>query len=200
MALTATTKLEAVNVLLSCIGEAPVNSLTSGLVDAETAETILDSVSREVQSQGWGFNTDYEREFTLDANNQIQIASDVLRIDMAERRTSELDVVARGSKLYNRATNSFYFDPSISSVKMNAVVLLSFDDLPEAARRYVTIRSARIFQDRVVGSDTLHAFHQRDELMALVELKDADSEVNDHNIFDNYSVASVLDRTGGRVI
>ena len=200
MALTATTKLEAVNVLLSCIGEAPVNSLTSGLVDAETAETILDSVSREVQSQGWGFNTDYEREFTLDANNQIQIASDVLRIDMAERRTSELDVVARGSKLYNRATNSFYFDPSISSVKMNAVVLLSFDDLPEAARRYVTVRSARIFQDRVVGSDTLHAFHQRDELMALVELKDADSEVNDHNIFDNYSVASVLDRTGGRVI
>lgn len=107
MALTATTKLEAVNVLLSCIGEAPVNSLTSGLVDAETAETILNSVSREVQSQGWGFNTDYEREFTLDANNQIQIASDVLRIDMAERRTSELDVVARGSKLYNRATNSF---------------------------------------------------------------------------------------------
>lgn len=200
MALTATTKLEAVNVLLSCIGEAPVNSLTSGLVDAETAETILDSVSREVQSQGWGFNTDYEREFTLDANNQIQIASDVLRIDMAERRTSELDVVARGNKLYNRATNSFYFDPSISSVKMNAVVLLSFDDLPEAARRYVTVRSARIFQDRVVGSETLHAFHQRDELMALVELKDADSEVNDHSIFDNYSVASVLDRTGGRVI
>lgn len=200
MALTATTKLEAVNVLLSCIGEAPVNSLTSGLVDAETAETILNSVSREVQSQGWGFNTDYEREFTLDANNQIQIASDVLRIDMAERRTSELDVVARGSKLYNRATNSFYFDPSISSVKMNAVVLLTFEDLPEAARRYITIRSARIFQDRVVGSETLHAFHQRDELVALVELKDADSEVNDHNIFDNYSVASVLDRTGGRVI
>lgn len=200
MALTATTKLEAVNVLLSCIGEAPVNSLTSGLVDAETAETILDSVSREVQSQGWGFNTDYEREFTLDGNNQIPIAPDILRIDMAERRTTELDVIARGKKLYNRATNSFYFDPSISSVKMNAVVLLTFDDLPEAARRYVTVRSARIFQDRVVGSDTLHAFHQRDELMALVELKDSDSEVNDHNIFDNYSVASVLDRTGGRVI
>lgn len=200
MALTATTKLEAVNVLLGAIGEAPVNSLTSGLVDAETAETILDSVSREVQSQGWGFNTDYERQFTLDVNNQIIIPPDILRIDMAERRTTEVDVVARGNKLYNRATNSFYFDPSISSIKMNAVVLLNFDDLPEAARRYVTIRSARIFQDRVVGSETLHTFQQRDELVALVELKDADSEVNDHNIFDNYAVASVIDRTGGRVI
>lgn len=200
MALTATTKLEAVNTLLTAIGEAPVNSLTSGLVDAETAETILDSVSREVQSQGWNFNTDYEREFTLDSNKQIIVPPDVLRIEMAERRTSELDVVARGNKLYNRATNSFYFDSTIPSVKMNAVVLLNFDDLPESARRYVTIRSARIFQDRVVGSDVLHSFHQRDELVALVELKDADSQVSDHNIFDNYSVTSVIDRTGGRVL
>lgn len=200
MALTATTKLEAVNTLMTAIGEAPVNSLTSGLVDAETAETILDSVSREVQSQGWNFNTDFERSFTPDTNKQIPIPSDILRIDMAERRTSELDVVARGSKLYNRATNSFYFDSSISAVSMNAVVLLNFDELPESARRYVTIRSARIFQDRVVGSDTLHAFQQRDELQALVELKDADGEVSDYNIFDNYAVASVIDRTGGRVL
>jgi hypothetical protein len=37
-------------------------------------------------------------------------------------------------------------------------------------------------------------------LVALVELKDADGEVNDNNIFDNYSVYSVLDRTGGGVI
>jgi len=200
MALTATTKLEAVNTLMTAIGEAPVNSLTSGLVDAETAETILDSVSREVQSQGWNFNTDFERSFTPDTNKQIPIPSDILRIDMAERRTSELDVVARGNKLYNRATNSFYFDSSISAVSMNAVVLLNFDELPESARRYVTIRSARIFQDRVVGSDTLHAFQQRDELQALVELKDADGEVSDYNIFDNYAVASVIDRTGGRVL
>jgi len=83
---------------------------------------------------------------------------------------------------------------------MNTVVVLKFTDLPESARRYITIRSARIFQDRVVGSDLLHGFHQQDELRALVELKDADSLVNDHNIFDNYSVASVIDRVGGRVL
>mgnify|MGYP001400660828 CR=1 FL=1 len=58
MALTATTKLEAVNLMLSTIGEAPVNSLTSGLVDAELAETILASVSKAVQSEGWNFNTE----------------------------------------------------------------------------------------------------------------------------------------------
>ena len=199
MALTATTKLEAVNTLLTAIGEAPVNSLTSGLVDAETAETILDSVSREVQSQGWAFNTNYLQEFTPNSDLQIVIAPDVLRIDMADNRSTTIDVVARGSKLYNRATNSFYFEAT-AAIKMNTVVVLEFTDLPESARRYITIRSARIFQDRVVGSDLLHGFHQQDELRALVELKDADSLVNDHNIFDNYSVASVIDRVGGRVL
>ena len=36
--------------------------------------------------------------------------------------------------------------------------------------------------------------------MALVELKDSDNQVLDTTIFDNYSVVSVLDRTGGGVL
>ena len=37
-----TTKLEAVNIMLSAIGEAPVTKLNSGLVEADIAETILE--------------------------------------------------------------------------------------------------------------------------------------------------------------
>ena len=40
-----TTKLEAVNTMLSAIGEAPVTALNLGLVEADIAETILESVS-----------------------------------------------------------------------------------------------------------------------------------------------------------
>ena len=66
---TPTTELEAVNIMLSTIGEAPVNNLDSGLVDAETAETILKNVSRDVQSHGWNFNSepDYTLRLTLAA-------------------------------------------------------------------------------------------------------------------------------------
>lgn len=200
MALLATTKLEAVNTLLGAIGEAPVNSVNSGLVDAETAEKILDEVSREVQSQGWSFNTDFERAFTPDSTNQFLLPTNILRIEQSGPRTATQDVIARGSKLYDRVESSFFFSPSVTSIKMNVVVYLDFEELPEAARRYITIRSARIFQDRVVGSNELHAFQQRDELVALVELKDADSNVNDNNIFDNYGVSSIIDRLGGRVL
>ena len=200
MALTTTTKLEAINTMLSAIGESPVNSLTSGLVDAEQAETILNSVNREVQSMGWSFNTDLKRQFVPDTNKQIQIPSNILRIDMAQDKTDKLELVQRGTKLYNRASSSFFMDDDITQVLMNAVVLLDFEDLPEAARRYITIRAARIFQDRVVSSNDLHIYQERDELMALVELKASDNQVLDTTIFDNYSVVSVLDRTGGGVL
>ena len=54
----ATSKLKAVNILLSVIGEAPVNNLTPPLTgDASLAERVLDEISTEVQSSGWSWNT-----------------------------------------------------------------------------------------------------------------------------------------------
>jgi len=119
---------------------------------------------------------------------------------MAQDRTATLDVVQRGSRLYNRATNSFFFSTDVTEVSMNAVVLLDFTDLPEAARRYITLKAARVFQDRVVGSAELHGYQQRDELLAKVELDDAEGQVNDNTIFDNLSVYYIVDRLGGRVL
>ena len=59
-----TTKLESINTMLSTIGEAPVNSLTGSLpTDATMAINILDEINREVQAQGWKFNTSYKVTF-----------------------------------------------------------------------------------------------------------------------------------------
>ena len=201
MTVAATTELESINIMLAAIGEAPVNSLTGTVpVDVRLAQSTLTEVNKEVQSEGWSFNTDLKRQFVPDTNKQIQIPSNILRIDMAQDKTDKLELVQRGTKLYNRASSSFFMDDDITQVLMNAVVLLDFEDLPEAARRYITIRAARIFQDRVVSSNDLHIYQERDELMALVELKDSDNQVLDTTIFDNYSVVSVLDRTGGGVL
>ena len=58
------TELEAVNILLTTIGEAPVNTLTGNQVtDVSIANQVLNEVSREVQSQGWHFNTE-QRVYT----------------------------------------------------------------------------------------------------------------------------------------
>ena len=51
------------------------------------------------------------------------------------------------------------------------VYLLPFDEIPEQAKRYITIRSARIFHDRTLGANTLHKFSLEDEEKALKYFK-----------------------------
>lgn len=187
-----TTKLDAVNTMLSAIGEAPVNSLSSGLVEAEIAETILNTVDREVQSMGWHFNTEYKKSFAQDTNGEVPLGTDILRAD-AHLDANSKDLVQRGLRMYDRKNHTFAIK---QAVNLDVVVQLDFADLPEVAKRYVTLKATRIFQDRVVGSNTLHDFQERDEMVALMELKEFDQASDDNNIFDNYDVFKVIDRKG----
>tara|TARA_R100001463_G_scaffold40438_1_gene85808 strand:+ start:1222 stop:1854 length:633 start_codon:yes stop_codon:yes gene_type:complete len=190
--LQPTTKLEAVNVMLTSIGEAPVNSLISGLEDAELAETILESVNKETQSRGWIFNTDLKLSLSPNTDNQIVLPDNYLRVDTrGTLRSSSKDIVERGRKLYDRIGNSFTFTDAVT---VDVVILLDFTDIPEVARRYITIRSARIFQDRVLSSTNIHGFQLQDEQQAYIELQDYHAETADFNIFDNYDTFAPLDR------
>jgi hypothetical protein len=191
--MTPTSKLEAVNILLSSVGEAPVNSLSSGLVDAEMAETILGSTSRAVQSRGWHWNREVDVDLLQDASGHVPLPANTLLADPSNSET-ELDLIQRGMKFYNRKTHSFVVG---TSLKANLTILLEFTDLPEAARRYITVRGARIFQDRILGSRELHGFQEIDEAVALADLQGAEAEAGDYSIFNNYDVYRVIDRVGG---
>jgi len=179
-----TSKLQAVNQMLSFIGEAPVNSLedAGGVGDVSLAERTLDEVTVEVLSQGWHFNTNYDVVHTPDSNKQIVLSDTVLRIDTKVGVYGNMDVSLRGNKLYNRADNSYEFDES--EIKTTEVMSLPWEDLPEAARRYITLRSARLFQDRAVGAEDLREVGMREELSALATLREYDSEASDYSVFD----------------
>ena len=187
MALAKTTRLQAVNTMLSTIGEAPINTLTGVLgVDVATAERVLDETSLEVQSMGWHFNTVPEVELTPDSSTKlITVAPNVVRIDVESSATH--DLVLRGDTLFDRKNNTNLFDKSIK--KVTVVTALDFTDLPQLARHYITIRAARIFQDRVVGSEKHHSFTLRDEMMALSKLREYEMDTGDHSIFDNFTVS-----------
>lgn len=190
--LSPTTELEAINTMLSTIGEAPVNTVEdNGIVDAVIARQILRSTSREVQSRGWHFNTEKGFLLTPDSEGFITLPPTTLRVDTVDE-FQDIDVVLRGNRLYDRRNHTFKFDKPI---RVDAVILLPFEELPEVAREYITIRASRIFQERVVGSDILSSFSKSDELRALVALQEMEADTADYNILtDNYSVARVLVR------
>ena len=182
---TRTTELEAVNTILSTIGEAPLSTLTGSLpVDGTTAKNILNEISREVQSAGWHFNTQYKVDLTRDTSNKVPIGTDVVRVELSNRYDkSSYDVVQRGNYLFNLAKNSDIFDQDFTENTL--IYLLDFDKLPEQARRYITIRSARVFHDRTLGANTLHKFSSEDEARSLSVMKQAEMATGDNTIFDS---------------
>lgn len=191
MAINLTTRLEAVNTMLGTIGEAPVNALTGTTADAALAATLLDESSREVQSAGWKFNTESNVDFTRTTDGKITLGQNILRFDVDPVLYQDVDPVQRGAELYDAKGHSYVFPRDL---KAEVVYLLEFEKLPEQARRYITVRAARIFQSRYVGSDQLNGFSLRDEMTALANLQDAHADSGDYTIFDSYDAARPLIR------
>lgn len=177
--LAPTTKLQAVNVLLSTINEAPINSLLNlSNVHAAVAVEMLDEVSRAIQSRGWHWNRDDDYTLALDANSKIPVPINTLSVD-SYGNDAYRDVALRGQYLYDRKNHTYIFD---SSIKVTITFLFDWDELPEPARRYITMRAARMFQNRVLGSEALNQFNSRDELTALAYLEDEEARVSGRNL------------------
>ena len=191
---TRTTELEAVNTILSTIGEAPLNSLTGSLpVDGTMAQNILDEINREVQSIGWHWNTHYKVDLNRDTDNKIPVGTDVLRIQLNTKYDrSSYDIVQRDNYLYNLADNSEIFSSDFTET--NVIYLLDFTKIPEQARRYITIRSARVFHDRTLGANTIHKFSSEDEARSLAVLKQAEAQTGEYSIFDSHLQSYTVNR------
>ena len=202
MAVAATTELEAINIMLAAIGEAPINSLTDTLpVDARTAQNTLTEVNKSVQSEGWSFNTEIDVTLTRDGSNQINLPTNVLRVDANIHQHPTIDPIQRGLKLYDRQNNKYEFDDDLICT---VVYYRDFDEITEQARRYINIKAARIFVDRLIGDQGLRTYTQEDETRARAILTESDYANADHNllrgdpsltnIFDTYNPSSALIR------
>ena len=202
MTVAATTKLQAINMMMAAIGETPVNTLTGTLhADVVIAQSTLTEINKDVQSEGWSFNTEIDVTLTRDGSNHINLPKDILRVDANIHQHPTIDPIQRGLKLYDRQNNKFTFDEDLICT---IVYFREFDEIPEPARRYMTIKAARVFVDRLVGDQGLRTYTEQDEIRARAILMETDYANADHNllrgdpsltnIFDTYNPSSALIR------
>lgn len=178
----AMTKLEAVNEMLLAIGQAPVNTLeVAGIRDVSIAESILDNVSREVQSSGHSFNTFYEAK-SPDVNGDIIVPPDVLSIDAVDPRYAVVTLVDPDDsalKLFDKDERSFTFT---DDVECEVAKLLPFESIPQHARRYIVSMAKLRFQASAVGSSMLNSLIEQEVGMAYAEFRRAELLQQDNNI------------------
>lgn len=189
--LTPTTELEAVNQMLGTIMEAPVNSLLNvGSLDAQRAISTLAEVSRDLQAQGWNFNQEKGMKLLPTASGEILLPVNCISVDTVGPDKG-LDLIQRGMRLYNRREHTFTIGKAVT---VDMTVLLPFDELPEAARRYIAVLACRMFQRRSVGSNALDAFSDTDETRARMAFRRSVKATDTLNIFDNPDMQRMLRR------
>jgi hypothetical protein len=200
----ATTKLQAVNTLLSIIGEAPINSLTPPLTgDASLADRVIDEISTEVQGAGWSWNTMIYKQIPLDANGHSTLASNTLAVRFNPISYPSQRFVLRGTKLFDRVTNDYDLRDSLgvamtggtSDLIAEIVEELAWDDVPETGKRYIMIRAGRIFANRAVTSNSIESYTSEDEANALQILKRTEDMAQNNNF-----ISGPDDMYGGRVV
>ena len=184
------TELDAVNSILMSVGETPVNTLTVQSPEVAIAQKTLRQVCREIQAEGWSYNTENEYPIDLDTNNQCIIPNNVLQLDLnIFQHGKDYDVVRRSDngvmKVYDKKGHTFTFE-NCSKLYFDIVWMVDFEDLPQAFKDYITTRASRIASNRMVNSAPSAKLLETDEAAARALAVEYEMKQSDHNIFNDY--------------
>ena len=184
------TELDAVNSILMSVGETPVNTLAVQSPEVVIALNTLRQVCREIQAEGWSYNTENEYPINLDTNNQCIIPNNVLQIDLnIFQHGKDYDVVRRSDngimKVYDKKGHTFTFE-NCSKLFFDIIWMLDFEDLPQVFKDYITTRASRIASNRMVNSQPSARLLEADEAASRAAAVEYENRQGDHNIFNDY--------------
>jgi hypothetical protein len=176
------TELDAVNQILSSVGQAPVTTLDLQNPEVSIVLNTLREINRQVQAEGWIFNT--EREYVLtpdETTKEILYPFNMLQIDTNQPyHMNKYDVVKRGNKLYDRLKHTYTFT---AAIKADVVWYFDFTDVPPAIQAYITARAARMCATKMIGDRELNGLLQEQELQTRAAAIEYDCNQGDYSMF-----------------
>ena len=134
------TELSAVNSILGSIGQSPITTLNYENPEIAYIYNILNEVNKDVQNEGWHFNTENHVKTSPDANGHIILPANTLRYDLNDdSHNKTIDLVIRDGKLYDLVDHTDVFT---GDLYLDVVTLYKFTDLPNPFQRYITYRAS----------------------------------------------------------
>lgn len=177
--LTPQSELEAVNEILSSIGSSPVDTLDESLdVDVINAKRLLEATSREIQSRGWYFNTEDSVTLQPDTDSNMVPCPENYLVFYSDG----YQLVRQSGYFFDIASRTSEFPNGLT---VTLIRYLQFDELPEAFRKYITVRTARLFQMRFLGAQELDVSLQFAESEAYSAIVDFDLKTGNYNIYND---------------
>jgi len=178
-----------VNISQTVPSQAMTQSIVTSRVETPTnpdvaiALNTLREVSREVQSEGWTFNKEYDYPITPDSNNEVNIANNVLQMDLNQSYTQNMDrdSINRGGKLYDRTAHSYKWTDETLYVD----IIWEFDwgSIPEPVQAFIVARAASIVSSRIIGDANQYQMLQQKEAFARAMAMEYETSQGDYSFF-----------------
>jgi hypothetical protein len=188
----ATQELPAVNEILASVGQAPVTTLDQTNPDVAIAYDTLINVSREVQAEGWTFNTEEYYELTPDGNGEIVIANNILQIDLHDEKDNQYETVRRSGKLYDKVNHTYDWS-TWEKVACDIVWLFDWVDLPRPIQDYIVARAAAIVSSRIVGDTQQYQILSQKEQWNRAQAMEYECNQGDYTFFGHQRGKKVYD-------
>lgn len=185
MAYGMITELEAMNMILSIAGDAPVTSVTSTYEQAVIARRILGEISRELQSNGLWFNETLELEIQPAVDGTVNLPSTTIN---AEAVGDGGDLIQRGLRFFNKAENTYIINDSVIA---NVIEHIEWDYTPQTFRQLAIALSKSRYNTEFFGSNDVERIAQQDIQKFQIELQRADLKNRDVNMLDNVRSANI---------
>jgi len=168
---------------LGAIGQSPITTLNYENPEIGFIYNILTEVNKDVQNEGWHFNTEYHIPQDPDANKNIPIPNNALRYDINDGfNNKQQDVVNRDGKLYDLVNHTNEFD---NTLYLDLVTLYPFVDLPNVFQRYITYRAAVRAATQLVSNPQLTKLLKEDEAKSRAACLEYECDKGDHSFFGN---------------
>lgn len=174
------TELSAVNSILGSIGQSPITTLNYENPEISFIYNILTEVNKDVQNEGWHFNTEYHVKLSPDANKNLVLPTKTLRYDLHESEDRTKDVVIRDGKLYDLVNHT---DEFTGDLYLDIVTLYQFADLPNPFQRYVTYRASVRAATQLVSNAQLVQLLSQQEAKARAVCMEYETSMGDHTYF-----------------
>lgn len=173
-------ELDAVNDILSSIGESPVSTLEGDVnADVVNARRILSKINRMEQSKGWTFNIDETASLVPDSFSQlIPFMPNYLRVVS----TGGTPYVNRGGFVYDRIEKTDRFG---SAIECQLVTLMEYDELPEVFKSFVVTKAAKEFNMRFFGSPEIDTVLGNDLVDLMQAINEYELDYGGFNAFNS---------------
>jgi len=151
--------------------------------DVAIALNTLREVSREVQSEGWSFNKELDYPITPDSNNEVNIANNVLQMDLNRTYTQNIDreSINRGGKLYDKKKHSNKWTDE--TLYVDITWYFDWKDIPDPIQAFIVARAASIVSSRIIGDGNQYQMLQQKEAFTRATAMEYECNQEDFSFF-----------------